>query len=88
MLTARKQPAIIEHAVPAYVPEARGQITHYLCFDHPPVKGLAVVSEEIPCLSLGQAQRFERSNKLIGMRNVRILTWEEKHGLAVAGGGQ
>lgn len=77
----------IEHAVPAYVPEARGQITHYVCYDYPKERGVStVMSVEMPCTNPNDAIRIAAGNRACGMRNVRVLTWEEKHGVAVAGG--
>lgn len=76
--------SVAEHAVPAYVPQARGQITHYVCYDYPKHGSDPVTTSiEAPCVGLAEAHRFAAANKKIGMRNVRILTWEEKQGLPV-----
>lgn len=72
---------VIEHAVPSYVPEARGQITHYVCYDAPLERGCAVtMSTEVPCTSQGEAARIALANKRLGMRNIRTLTAAEKRG--------
>lgn len=69
------------HQVPAYVPEARGQITHYVCYDYPKHKSDPVTtSTEIPCTSAGEAARLALANKRLGMRNIRTLTAAEKRG--------
>jgi len=75
---------IAEHAIPAYVPEAQGRPTHFVCYDYPKHSSDPVTTSiEAPCMGLAEAHRFAAANKKLGMCNVRILSWEEKHGLPV-----
>ena len=67
----------IEHAIPAYVPEARVRITHYVLWDYPIQCGDdGAVSETVPCAGLCEALTVIRTNRRIGMLNVRVVKAE------------
>lgn len=64
----------IEHAVPAYVPEARGPITHYVEYDYPKARGdLVTLSERVPCCGQIEAERIASANRKLRMLNVRVV---------------
>lgn len=66
---------VIEHAVPAHVPEAMGRVTHYVEYDYPSRRaGDVVTGERIPCCSESEALRLARANQKLKMRNIRIST--------------
>jgi hypothetical protein len=68
------RPGEAVHAVPAFVPEARGLVTHFVEFDYPKAKGDSVtMSERVPCCGEGEAQRIAASNRKLKMRNVRVV---------------
>jgi hypothetical protein len=61
----------IGHAVPVNPPRPSKQVTHYVEFEYP--GGVEQVTERVPCYGLGEAELVRRSNKRIGMLNVRIV---------------
>lgn len=68
------RPGEAVHTVPAYVPEARGLVTHYVEYDYPKAKGDSVtMSERVPCCGEGEARRIAGTNRKLKMRNVRIV---------------
>lgn len=60
-------------AIRSYVPEAMGHITHDVTYDLPKERGMAVMSESLPCRSEKEANGVARNKRAAGMKNVRVV---------------
>lgn len=64
---------VATHAVPAYVPAARGRITHDVVFSHPCRPEEEPVFDSVPCLNLAEASAVVAAKQAIGITDIRIV---------------
>lgn len=73
MLTARRSPTAIEHAVPAYVPAARGPITHDVICRYPCRPEEEPYVEAVPCCGSLEVDAVCAAKRTIGVTDIRIV---------------
>lgn len=66
--------AIAEHAVPAYVPQARGPITHDVVFSYPRERPEEEpVFDSVPCCGSMEVDAVKGAKEAAGMENIRVV---------------